>query len=264
TWDRGCNQWMQVQTDRGRFWMHGDTLVNNPLVNDPSGLSDLALLSSGTGNVGVAEVCTGITWAGEALIDELIPLAPTQYKRAVVTSDGVNVRERHGLDSKAPFTLNRGAQVEIMGETFDSNCEQWVQVTTDRELGIFWINGKFLAEPAATATGPGDDDPVPIVELNTPPEQTLITAVCPDAPWTTGFYFFELIALAEEDYRPSKVMGDDVRLRSGVGFDAAEVGRLSKGTPLIVTGEAWDSGCNQWMQVQVNGSRSWVSGKLIE
>jgi hypothetical protein len=31
-----------------------------------------------------------------------------------------------------------------------------------------------------------------------------------------------------------------------------------------VTGEAWDSACNQWMQVQVEGDRNWVSGKHIQ
>ena len=239
-WDSGCNQWMQVRTERGTFWMNGNTLANTDVVTD-------------RGEAGVAVVCQGVDWVGTALIGELIPLAPDQYKTATVTGNGVNVRDRPGKDANAPFTFNQGAPVEIMGETFDGNCDQWMQVTTDREPGIFWIHGDFLQNQPI-----GDDLPPAL------PAQALITMTCNNAAWTEGFQFYELIALAESQYKPATVTENNVRLRSGVGFDAPEVRRLSQGTPVIITGEAWDTGCNQWMQVQVDGRRSWISGNYIQ
>ncbi|MGB3201072.1 MAG: GW dipeptide domain-containing protein [Nodosilinea sp.] len=247
-WDSGCNQWMQVQTDQGVFWMHGNTLADAP--------EDL-------GDQRVQEVCPEVTWAGNHLIAELIALAPEQYKTAEITGDGINVRDRPSRASNSPFTLNQAAQVVVMGETFDENCDQWMQVTTDREPGIFWIHGNYVAVQKQVDTGPIDNVNI-YLEPDLPLEQTLITNVCPNASWTTGFYFYELIALAPAQHHVKQIVADDVHLRAGVGLDAPTVNRLNRGTPVVVTGEAWDSGCNQWMQVQVDGERNWVSGVYVE
>lgn len=251
-WDRGCHQWMEVQTDRGMFWMHGNTLADAP---------------QSVGSEGVQQVCPEVTWAGDHLIGELISLAPGQYKAAVVTGNGVNVRDRPGRDANAPFTLNQGSTVMVMGETFDNNCDQWMQVTTDRQSGIFWIHGSYIAvqeEPGGI--GPVDtvEGTDPVGRIDSPSGQPLITAVCPNAPWTEGFRFYELIALAADQHHTKRVTANDVRLRAGVGFDAPAVKQLDQGAPVVVIGEAWDRGCNQWMQVQTGGDRLWVSGNYIQ
>lgn len=245
-WDRGCHQWMEVQTDQGMFWMYGNTLADAPQAE---------------GSEGVQQVCPEVTWVGDHLIGELIPLAPDQYKAAVVTGNGVNVRDRPGRDANAPFTLNQGSPVVVMGETFDNNCDQWMQVTTDRQSGTFWIHGSYVAvQEEQVGIGPTD----PIENLDVASGQPLITAICPNAPWTEGFRVYELIALATDQYHTKRVTANDVRLRAGVGFDASTVKRLDQGAPVLVTGEAWDSGCNQWMQVQTGGDRLWVSGNYLQ
>ncbi|HSM81783.1 MAG TPA: SH3 domain-containing protein [Nodosilinea sp.] len=199
------------------------------------------------------------SWTAGFAFHERIPLGDGQSKTATVNADFANVRQGAGMDSPVAFTLNRGASVTIAGEAWDRGCNQWIEITT--EEGSRWIHGDLLLlQETQIAVGPID----PLAEPIAPIAQPLITSQCPNASWMQGFRFYELMALTEGDYRPSVVLGNNVRLRSGVGFDAPELQQLSKGTPLIVTGEAWDSGCNQWMQVQVNGSRSWVSGKLIE
>jgi uncharacterized protein YraI len=199
------------------------------------------------------------TWAAGFTFYERIPLGEGQFKTATVNADLANVRQGVGLESPKVFTLNRGATVTITGEAWDRGCNQWMEVSTDE--GTRWIHGDLLLlQDSQFNVGPID----PLEEPLAAPALPFITTQCLNAGWTEGFRFYELIALAEGQYRPSVVTGNGVRLRAGVGFDAPEVQTLSKGTPIIVTGEAWDSGCNQWMQVQVNGGRHWVSGRHIQ
>lgn len=197
------------------------------------------------------------TWTAGFTFYERILLSNSQFKTATVNADIAKVRQGTGMESPTAFTLNRGATVTIIGEAWDRGCNQWMEISTAE--GSRWIHGDLLAiQDSLVNVGPVGPDEV------APPEQTLITDKCPQAVWTEGFRFYELIALAESQYRPSVVTRNGVYLRAGVGFEAPEVETLGKGTPVIVTGEAWDSGCNQWMQVQVDGKRRWVSGDFIQ
>lgn len=197
------------------------------------------------------------TWTAGFTFYERILLADGQFKTATVNADAAKVHQGAGLASPTAFTLNRGATVTVIGEAWDRGCNQWMEITTAE--GNRWIHGNLLA----IQDNPINVGPVDPVEVALP-EQPLITSQCPQAVWTEGFRFYELIALAERQYRPSVVTGNGVYLRAGVGFEAPEVAALDQGTPVIVTGEAWDSGCHQWMQVQVDGKRHWVSGDLIQ
>jgi SH3-like domain-containing protein len=213
-------------------------------------------------------------WTVGFQFDELIPLGKSQYKAALINGDRVNVRPRHGTADNIPtFTLSAGDPVTVTGETWTAQCEQWMRVNTDRGSN-YWIRGDYIAlqEPAAIGgpkelpeTPPGAEP-----EFSLPPEQVLITSQCPEATWTEGFRFYELIELARWQYRPSSVVASEVNLRDGVGFEAAIVQQLPQGTPLVVTGEAWDGGCNQWMRVRIEapglaGDRHyWVSGRYIQ
>jgi len=84
-----------------------------------------------------------------------------------------------------------------------------MEITTAE--GSRWIHGNLLAiQDNLINVGPVDPVEVAL------PEQPLITSQCPQAVWTEGFRFYELIALAERQYRPSVVTGNGVYLRAGI------------------------------------------------
>ncbi len=196
-------------------------------------------------------------WMQGFSFQELVPLSPQQYRLARVNGDGVRVRNRAGFESDVAFTLSRNDPVTIIGEAWDAGCNQWMRVSTNR--GDYWMHGDTLVangaaqgEPPITETGPVGSGP-----------QARVVDQCPEALWTEGYRIDELIPLAEQQYRAAVVHKNGTRLRNKAGFESAIINTLNAGDPLLVVGEAWDSGCNQWMQVQIDGQRLWVHGDLV-
>jgi len=88
---------------------------------------------------------------------------------------------------------------------------------------------------------------------------------CPSQPtWTAGFTFYERILLADGQFKTATVNADAAKVHQGAGLASPTAFTLNRGATVTVIGEAWDSGCHQWMQVQVDGKRQWVSGDLIQ
>jgi uncharacterized protein YraI len=224
-----------------KFVLRGATLAGTAIAT-MMGLS-LPLALAQTSPVTPSQCPSRPAWTQGYRFYELIPLG--QSRQARVNNQVANVRRGAGFAAPIAFTLPQGSTVTITGETWDSGCNQWMQVITNQ--GSFWMHGNTLA----TGTSP-------------PTTLTRVRQACPQAPWTEGYHLYELIALAEAQYRPSLVTGRSAPLRDGAGFDAREVGRLQRGTLLIVIGEAWDHGCNQWMRVQVSGDRHWIHGHAIQ
>ncbi|HEY9738333.1 MAG TPA: SH3 domain-containing protein, partial [Trichocoleus sp.] len=95
------------------------------------------------------------------------------------------------------------------------------------------------------------------------PFKTPVANLCPNATWAAGYYIGELMPLKPEQYRSAVVVGDDTNVRDGAGFESRTVLTLDRNAPVTIVGEAWDSGCNQWMQVQINSKRHWMNGNTL-
>ncbi|MBE7383205.1 MAG: hypothetical protein F6J95_017540 [Leptolyngbya sp. SIO1E4] len=93
---------------------------------------------------------------------------------------------------------------------------------------------------------------------------TPVIAQCPVATWTTGYNLWELIPLAESQYKPAIVTEGLTNIRAGMGFESEVVFTLDGGTQVMVVGEAWDGGCNQWMYVRIGSNLYWVHGHQIQ
>ncbi|MEM9809423.1 MAG: SH3 domain-containing protein, partial [Cyanobacteria bacterium P01_D01_bin.56] len=83
-------------------------------------------------------------------------------------------------------------------------------------------------------------------------------AQCPQATWTNGYRIGELISLHSSQYKPAVVSRDLSRVRAGAGFSSRIIFTMNPGEQVTVTGEAWDIGCNQWMQVIVGEGSYWI------
>jgi hypothetical protein len=76
----------------------------------------------------------------------------------------------------------------------------------------------------------------------------LITEICPDVTWADGFRIGELVPLAPHQYHAAVTI-TTTPLRAGYGFEGEVITDLTVGTEVLVRGEVWDMGCNQWMVV---------------
>ncbi|MEO0828468.1 MAG: SH3 domain-containing protein [Cyanobacteria bacterium J06639_14] len=85
-----------------------------------------------------------------------------------------------------------------------------------------------------------------------------VMAQCPQATWTNGYRIGELIPLHSSQYKPAVVSRDLSRVRAGAGFSSRIIFTMNPGEQVTVTGEAWDIGCNQWMQVIVGEGSYWI------
>lgn len=83
---------------------------------------------------------------------------------------------------------------------------------------------------------------------------------CPgaQASWTVGYDIWDLIPLASEQYKTALVYDGPSNVRLSVGFDADVAFTLPTGAQVTVTGEAWDTGCNQWMRVLIGARHYWM------
>lgn len=265
-WDRGCNQWMKVSIARttGEYWIHGDLLKIRPTgrIFAPS-------------SPRVLEQCPQASWMRGVLIGEKAPLARADYRAARVSGNGVNVRRGADLEAEVEATANLNTPVLVSGEAWDGGCNQWMEVEIEGRSGR-WIHGQYIeyvstldrnsasnnrvsASPNTLGEGIGEGPPTESFRPRTP-----VISLCPQASWTAGYHIHELIPLAARQYRSAITAGDRVQVRRGAGFAFDSVTMLERGEPVIVTGEAWDQDCNQWMQVQARGRRNWIHGDLLQ
>jgi hypothetical protein len=253
SWDGDCNQWMKVSTDRGDYWMHGNTLSYNGITTEGGGGPIETPIEA---RPFVTTVCPKAEWMEPFRLFELNALAASQYHPARVNiAKGANVRDGVGFESNIAFALPRNATVTVIGESWDGDCNQWMQVRTDR--GDYWMNGNTLSYDGIREEGEGPAE-IPL------PAQPFVTTDCPKAEWMAPFRLFELNELAPSQYHQMRVNSSDgANIRNGVGFASNVVFALPHNSTVTVIGEAWDSGCNQWMQVQVDGQRYWVHGNLV-
>ena len=93
-----------------------------------------------------------------------------------------------------------------------------------------------------------------------------VTEVCPEATWADGYRLWELMALPEDQYKRAEVIGDPSNVRRGAGFESEVAFTLGAGSQVTITGETWDGGCNQWMQVQIGVGDEiyWMHGNLLQ
>ncbi|NJL47162.1 MAG: hypothetical protein HC929_06220 [Leptolyngbyaceae cyanobacterium SM2_5_2] len=99
--------------------------------------------------------------------------------------------------------------------------------------------------------------PMPAAQAQTP-----VLDLCPQATWTRGFNIGEFIPINPSQYWQSEVM-TATPLRRSYGYEGEVVSTLSAGARLTIRGEVWDAGCNQWMAVEINGSRQFVHGHAL-
>lgn len=214
--------------------------------------------------------CPQAIWAGDYAIGEFIPLGLDNYKSARVRGDHARVLNGYGFDAEVVDILNQGAPLTVLGEAWDSACNQWMKVKTF--TGVYWMQGTNVELTSADYQGLLPST-LPNVELTLADYQGLstpsnidsqaVSVRCPEATWTDGFQINELIALTPDRYKGAKVVGSPSNGRSGAGFDSSVVTTLRKGTPVTVMGEAWDGGCNQWMQVQVGNLVLWMHSSTL-
>ena len=100
---------------------------------------------------------------------------------------------------------------------------------------------------------PGQVKAIPVID-HCPQEQPI---------WTVGHNIWELIPLAPEQYKRALVHDGPSNVRLEVGFDYDEIFTLPTGAQVTVTGEAWDSGCNQWMRVLIGTNHYWIHGSQL-
>jgi uncharacterized protein YgiM (DUF1202 family) len=94
--------------------------------------------------------------------------------------------------------------------------------------------------------------------------QPFVVEQCPKAVWTQGYRIHELIPLAERQFHTAFASEDNTLLRNKAGFKSDVLATVRRGEPMTIVGEAWDSGCNQWMQVQWNNQHLWVYGNQVQ
>jgi|GEM_PF-5536538 hypothetical protein len=89
----------------------------------------------------VLDLCPQATWTGGFNIGEFIPLNPSQYWQAEVTT-ATPLRKGYGYEGGVVSTLSPGARVTIRGEVWDAGCNQWmgVEVNSSRH----YIHGHAL------------------------------------------------------------------------------------------------------------------------
>jgi uncharacterized protein YgiM (DUF1202 family) len=242
-WDSGCNPWMQVSTSQGDLWMHGSILTYNegggPIEPKPPPEERW-----------VIDVCPKADWMRDFRLFELNALASWQYRPAQVNvRNGANIRDGVGFDSDIIAALPNNTIVTVIGEAWDSDCNQWMRVETG--TGLYWMSGNTLDYNVNQSVGTNDDSP------------SLVLDQCPKAVWTEGYRINELIPLAEQQYHTAFASEDATPLRSNNGFDSNVIANANNGEPMVIVGEAWDNGCNQWMQVAWNNQRLWVYGNQV-
>lgn len=100
---------------------------------------------------------------------------------------------------------------------------------------------------------------MPIAIAQAPP---LITDICPEATWTTGYRIGELIPLHPDQYRPAVTI-TQTPLRSSYGFAAPVITDLGVGAQVTITGEVWDIGCHQWIAIVGDQQTNFVHGPAL-
>jgi hypothetical protein len=89
----------------------------------------------------IVEQCPDATWTEGYSIWDLIPLAPEQYKPAVVFGGSGDIRGGVGYDSPVLFQISEGSRVTIIGEAWDMGCNQWTKIRIGMDGNEYWIHG---------------------------------------------------------------------------------------------------------------------------
>jgi hypothetical protein len=90
----------------------------------------------------VTNICgSHLSWMEGFRIGERMPLASDQYHQALVISE-TPLREGYGFEGRVIAELAVGAQVTVIGETWDMGCNQWMVVSTDG--GDAFVHGNAL------------------------------------------------------------------------------------------------------------------------
>jgi uncharacterized protein YraI len=194
----------------------------------------------------VATICAPRgSWMRNVGLYQVVALSPGDAWSAEVLPSTAGVRSGAGLSHSIVATLNQGDEVVVTGESWDSGCNQWMRIRYGGSE--YWVRGNDLAKAGTSNIGPSLSGP----------EQ------CPSNPtWARGYEFYETIPHTPPE--TSKVVSSAANVRSGSGMSHSILATLPRGTEITITGEAWDSGCNQWMQVEGSGVNGWIHGYTVE
>jgi hypothetical protein len=102
--------------------------VSTALVSTAVGPTSLAAAQASA--PWVTDLCPKATWAKDFRIGEMIPLAVSQYRPAIVTT-ATALRSSYGFDGPVITNLKAGTRVTIVGEVWDIGCNQWMVVSGD-------------------------------------------------------------------------------------------------------------------------------------
>lgn len=141
-WDTGCNQWMRVRTDRGDYWMHGNTLADDPSLSAIGPVDEPVPVTISTTALLITDLCPKAVWTEGYRINQPIPLAKSQFHSAVANENNTQLRRQARFDAPAMVTLNAGEPMTIVGETWDGDCTQWMQVQFQGEP--YWVHGNLV------------------------------------------------------------------------------------------------------------------------
>jgi len=249
-----------------------------------AGLSALALVATGAtywvaqaqSNPAVRSVCPNAQHMDDFEIGEFKPLAADAVYTAEVTGDGVNVRQGAWMGSAVAFEVSEGAQVEVLGEAWDQGCNAWLKV--DINGNDYWISRSYLQPVSQFQPNRGQDrGPMGMgpTETDTPPSRDTdrgaaalprVVDAC-GATWAGDARLYDQRSLSPTDYYIKLVNEPTTEVKTGSGFSQPVEATLGQGTPLIVTGEAWDADCHHWLRVQtrVQGRfvRGWAFGDTL-
>ncbi|MEM8545017.1 MAG: hypothetical protein AAGF66_13630 [Cyanobacteria bacterium P01_H01_bin.119] len=87
-----------------------------------------------------------------------------------------------------------------------------------------------------------------------------VVSQCPQATWAEGYHIHELIPLGPLQYKTAAIAHDFSNVRYSVGFASQVAFTMNTDEDVLVTGEAWDMSCNQWMQIRIGNRRYWTHG----
>lgn len=252
-----------------------------------AGLSALALVATGAtywvaqaqSIPTVRSVCPDAQHMDDFEIGEFKPLASGAVYTAEVTGDNVNVRQGAWMGATVAFKVSEGAQVEVLGEAWDQGCNAWLKV--DINNNDYWISRSYLQPVSQSIPNWGQEQgPRGIGPKESPsdPPQTNGTnraaAAAPprvvdacNADWAGNARLYDQLSLAPIRYYIKLVNEPTAEVKEGSGFSQPTEAILNQGTPLIVTGEAWDADCHHWLRIQTgwrnNRVAGWVHGDAL-
>jgi hypothetical protein len=233
------------------------------------------LLIGGTATVAIAGLTSHVV---NAQADDVVNLCPQQpewaqgvpfyeylshgdsQKSAWIVSEYAVVKDGPGMSKGELGRLPQNTKVLVTGEAWDNGCNRWMKV--EDEYGSAWIHGSDLAYAPSNTIGPVDELPPPEPKS----EEPFIQDVCPnaqDADWTEGYTLYETIPHSSATSKQI-ISNDGANLRSGSGMSHEVLKAFPRGTTVTISGEKWDRGCKQWMQVEVDGMSGWMDGYTLQ